>query len=191
MTTESKLSTVLLLMLMGIVILLMVAIMGLFVRMNRLQQAVLEALTVPRTGAIEQEMGLEVGAEAPDFTLADAGGVPVALRDYAGRRVLLVFAAPRCPACVTMYPHLRVFSERREDVQVVMVSRGSAEENRRLVEEQGLGFPVLVWEEGMAQEYRVPGTPFFYVVDERGVIANKGFANTQEQLEALVEGGAE
>ncbi len=48
MTTESKLPTVLLLMLTGIVLLLMVAIIGLFVRMNQLQEAVLAAPPVVR-----------------------------------------------------------------------------------------------------------------------------------------------
>lgn len=190
MTTESKLPTVLLLMLMGIVILLMAAIISLFIRMNQLQQAVLEALTVPQVGAVEQEMGLEIGVEAPDFSLSDTDGSAVSLRDFAGRRVLLVFASLQCPACVAMYPHVRAFSERREDVQVVMISRGSVEGNRQLAEEQGFDFPVLTWDDGVIRAYEVPGTPFCYVIEE-GVVVNKGFANTQEQLEALVEGSAE
>lgn len=72
-----------------------------------------------------------------------------------------------------------------------MVSRGSAEENRRMAEGQGFDFPVLVWDDAVAREYAVPGMPFFYVLDEEGVIVNKGFGNTQGQLEALVQGGAE
>ena len=191
MTTESKLPTVLLLMLTGIVLLLMAAIIGLFVRMNQLQQAVLEALTVPRTGAMEQEMGLEVGTEAPDFSLTTPEGAVVSLHDFLGQKVLLVFASPHCPACVATYPHLKAFSAGRGDVRVVMVSRGTAEENRALVEEQGFAFPVLTWEDGVAQAYEVPGTPFCYVVDDAGVIAGKGFANTREQLEALVGSRAE
>ncbi len=98
---------------------------------------------------------------------------------------------PKCPACVAMYPRIQAFSVGRGDLQVVMVSRGTAEENRRLVAEQGFAFPVLVWEDEVARAYKVPGTPFFYVVDGDGVIVNKGFANTREQLDALVEGGAE
>ncbi|MEA3338426.1 MAG: hypothetical protein U9R15_00525 [Chloroflexota bacterium] len=42
-----------------------------------------------------------------------------------------------------------------------------------------------------ARDYQAPGTPFFYVIDGDGVIAKAGFAGTLEQLEALVEGGAE
>lgn len=39
----------------------------------------------------------------------------------------------------------------------------------------------------MARDYRLPGVPFFYVIDEEGIVANGGFANTLRQLEALVQ----
>lgn len=35
--------------------------------------------------------GIEVGAEAPDFTLPDAAGGDVSLADYSGQPVLLYF----------------------------------------------------------------------------------------------------
>jgi len=53
MTTESKLPTVLLLMLTGIVLLLMAAIIGLFVRMNQLQETVLAAQLVVRVSGAD------------------------------------------------------------------------------------------------------------------------------------------
>lgn len=182
---------VLLLLLMGVVILLMVAIIGLFIRMSQLQREVLVALGPLEAGAIGQEIGLEVGTQAPDFTLYDTAGQMVSLDDFAGQRVLLAFSSTHCRACTEMHPHLKAFSESREDVQVVMVSRGSGEENRQLVEDQGFAFPVVAWEDAVAREYESPGTPFFYVIDGEGVITNAYFANTLEQLEALVEGGGE
>jgi len=54
-----------------------------------------------------------------------------------------------------------------------------------------LSFPILMREDGEAREYQVQGTPFFYVIDGEGVIANAGFANTLEQLEVLAVGGKE
>jgi hypothetical protein len=41
------------------------------------------------------------------------------------------------------------------------------------------------------EDYQVPGTPFFYVIDGKGIIANAGFANTLKQLETLVKGSGE
>ena len=122
MSNDSKLPTVLLLMLMGIVILLMVAIVGLFIHMNQLQHEVLVALS---GGMTEQEVGLEIGIQAPSFTLPDTTGSMVSLEDFAGQRVLLGFSSTHCPACARMYPHLRALGESRDDVQVVMISQGS------------------------------------------------------------------
>lgn len=34
--------------------------------------------------------------------------------------------------------------------------------------------------------YRVPGTPYFYVLDGEGVILRSGFAVREEEIEALV-----
>ncbi len=175
---------VLLLMLMGVVILLMVAIVGLFIRMNQLQREVLAALAPLQ--AMRGPQGLEIGTEAPAFTLPDAAGQMVALGDFAGQKVLLVFSSMKCPACTEVWPHLKTCGERVGDVQVVMISHGTVEENRQLMEEQGFDFPVLTWDDGVFEDYQVPGTPFFYVIDGEGVIANAGFAGTLEQLEALV-----
>ncbi|MEA3338429.1 MAG: hypothetical protein U9R15_00540 [Chloroflexota bacterium] len=66
-----------------------------------------------------------------------------------------------------------------------MISHGTVEENRQLMEEQGFDFLILTWDDGVFKDYQVPGTPFFYVIDGEGVIANAGFAGTLEQLEAL------
>lgn len=91
-----------------------------------------------------------------------------------------------CPACQQTYPHLKAFSEARRDIQVVMISRGTAVENQRMVTEQGFTFPVLVWDDAVAQQYQAPGTPFFVVVDEQGIVVAADVANTQDALNRLV-----
>ena len=173
-----------LLMLMGVVILLMAAIVGLFIHMNQLRGEVLTALEPLR--AMRGPQGLDIGTQAPAFTLTATAGQKVSLNDFAGQWVLLVFSSTQCPACTEMWPHLKTFSEREEGIQTVMISHGTADENRQLVEEQGFDFPVLAWDDAVVREYQIPGTPFFYVIDQEGMIANAGFANTPEQLEALV-----
>src|SRR5438094_877992 len=45
---------------------------------------------------------LPIGAEAPDFELADLSGKKSRLSEYRGRRVLLVFFNPRCVFCEQM-----------------------------------------------------------------------------------------
>ncbi len=175
----------LLLMLMTTIILLMIAIAGLFLRMNQLQGQVLAALSGGPGSVSAQELGLPAGTIAPDFTLPDLTGKPVALTNFTGKTVLLVFSSITCPACQRTYPQLKAFSAARPDIQVVMISRGTTAENQQMVAEQGFGFPVLAWEDTVAQRYEVPGTPFFVVVDRQGVIAASGFANTETELAQL------
>lgn len=180
---ESK-TDVLILMLMGIVILLMVAIIGLFIRMNQLQSQVLIALGPLQAMRVPE--GLEIGTKAPDFSLPDVEGQTVSLNDLAGKKVLLGFSSIHCPACKEVYPDLRAFSEQSRDVQVVMICEGPAEGVQQLANEEGFGFPVLMWEDSVARDYFVPGVPFFYMIDDEGEVINKGFANSLEQLKEIV-----
>lgn len=182
--TQSR-TEALILMLMAIVILLMVAIGGLFFRMTQLQSRVLLALSAPQA-VPPPDMGLTMGTPATDFDLVATDGQTASLSDWAGQPVLLMFSSTDCPACKQMYPYLKAFSESHPEVQTVVVSRGTAEENRQLVEENGFEFPVLGWEDAVAEQYQVPGTPFAYIIDGTGTVAHKGLASSAEELDRLV-----
>src|SRR5438105_4537367 len=51
--------------------------------------------------------GLSAGTPAPSFRLPDLNGGHVALDDYRGRRVLLVFSDPNCGPCDQLAPQLQ------------------------------------------------------------------------------------
>lgn len=167
----------LLLMLIGIDILLIIAVSGLFIRVNMLQRS----LSIQPA-----QNGLKVSAKAPSFTLEDTTGKSVSLSDFAGENVLLVFSSVTCSYCAEMYPWLKEFSERHGDMKIIMISNGSVEDNQRLVETQGFAFPVLIHAGSVAEDYLVPGTPFFYVIDGNGIITAVGYAGSLSQLEELV-----
>ncbi|MBC7227178.1 MAG: redoxin domain-containing protein [Thermoflexales bacterium] len=172
----------LILMLLGIVILLMIANLGLFVRMNQLQSRVIQALE-----PFQRPMGLNVGTRAPLFTLSDTTGQSVSLQDFAGRQVLLAFTATTCPACPQIYPILKDFQELHPDIAVLLISRGSQEDNATIVRKEGLTFPVLNGQDELVREYQVPAFPFFYLLDRQGNIASRGIALSLEQLENLTK----
>ncbi len=174
----------LILMLMGVVILLMVANLALFVRMNQLQSRVIQALE-----PFQRPMGLEVGTRAPLFTLSDTEGRSFSLQDFSKRRVLLAFTSTMCPACEQIYPSLKDFQELHPDIVVLMISRGSQEDNQTLVRREGIAFPVLNGQDEVIRKYQVPAFPFFYLIDEQGNIASRGIALSLEQLENLIKAG--
>jgi peroxiredoxin len=135
--------------------------------------------------------GIPVGSRAPSFDLPDLHGHKVSLDDYRGRAVLVVFSDPDCGPCDAVAPDLaRFHREHRENgLDVLMVSRGEREENRRKAAEHGIEFPVVVqrgWR--LSKKYGIFATPIAFLVDERGVIARDVARGGPEILRLAHEG---
>jgi peroxiredoxin len=116
--------------------------------------------------------GLKAGTPAPDFRLPRLDGGEWSPEEARGRRLLLVFSDPGCGPCERLAPYLEQLHRQRPDLQVVLVSRGDVEANRRKVEQLGLTFPVVLqksWE--VSRLYAMFATPIAYLIDEQGVIA--------------------
>jgi len=117
--------------------------------------------------------GLAAGTPAPDFELPDLQGKLWSLRDFSGKRVLLVFAAPDCVPCDELAPDLVDLHDRkRADLEIVMIVRGDLEENLAKASAHGFRFPVLVqkgWQ--VSKRYARFATPVAYVIDGQGLLA--------------------
>jgi peroxiredoxin len=123
----------------------------------------------------EGEQGLALGTVAPEFTLQDLDGQPRSLVEYRGRKVLLAFFGPRCGYCHDLLPELaKVPLEVADDRPTpLIVSSGSAEENRELFAQHGVSVPILLQKElEVASKYDALGTPMGYLIDEEGKIAS-------------------
>jgi methylamine dehydrogenase accessory protein MauD len=148
----------------------------------RLEQ--LEATTPRRLG----RDGLKPGKRAPDFTLPSADGKEVALHDFAGRKVLLVFTQSGCSPCQKIVPELNRLGKSGES-QVVVVNNGDAEATRKWSAEVGARFPVLAQEKfSISKKYEVFATPFAFLIDEKGVIASKGIINNRQHIRYVLSG---
>jgi peroxiredoxin len=139
---------------------------------------------------IERE-GLPAGTPAPSFRLRDLDGQEISLEQYRGRRVLLVFSDPECGPCDAVAADLARFDRERraDDVDLLMVSRGDPDENRRKAIERGMEFPVLIqpgWR--VSKQYGIFATPVAFLVDERGLIARDVARGGPEILRLAVEG---
>jgi peroxiredoxin len=123
--------------------------------------------------------GLKAGTPAPPFRLPRPDGGELALEEFRGRRLLLVFSDPDCGPCAELAPDLEQF-HRGSDVPVLMISRRDAESNRGKVAALGLTFPVVLqrhWEISML--YGMFATPIAYLIDEQGVVATDVRAGVQ------------
>jgi peroxiredoxin len=135
--------------------------------------------------------GIPAGSHAPLFDLPDLHGRKVSLDDYRGRPVLVVFSDPDCGPCDSVAPDLARFHREHRDngLDVLMVSRGEPEENRRKAAEHGVEFPVVIqrgWR--LSKKYGIFATPIAFLVDERGVIARDVARGGPEILRLAHEG---
>lgn len=89
---------------------------------------------------------LRPGDPAPAFTRPELDGHPIRLRDYRGRKVLLVFFRyATCPFCTIRFVRLTQEAQRYADagVQIVGVFESSADYIREYLYRRGLPFPVI------------------------------------------------
>jgi peroxiredoxin len=116
--------------------------------------------------------GLKAGTLAPAFRLPRLDGGELALEDYRGRRVLLVFSDPECGPCEELAPYLEQFHVQNPDIEVLMISRGEAKTNRKKASALRLTFPIVLqrqWEISLL--YGMFATPIAYLIDEQGTLA--------------------
>ena len=149
---------------------------------------------------------LEVGTKAPDFTLPDQDGNPVALKNFRGQKVVLYFyPKDNTPGCTKQACNFgELLPQFREKGAVVIgVSKDSVASHKKFQEKFGLSFTLLsdtelkviqaygVWQEkknyGKISMGVVRTT---YLIDENGVIVKafgkvKAADNPSQMLGAL------
>jgi peroxiredoxin len=140
-----------------------------------------EVLDGDSTDAGEVALGItapgsvEVGAPAPDFTLATADGTVVALSDFRSKTVVLNFWATWCPPCRAEMPDLQAaFNERAPDDDFVVLGIDLAEPAgavQDFIDEFEITFPIAIdSEQTVAEHYGVRGLPASFFIDTQGIV---------------------
>lgn len=131
-------------------------------------------------------MALTPGTPAPDFTVNDQNGQPVALRDFRGRRVALYFyPKDDTEGCTKQACNLRdnIGDLREKGIVVLGVSIDNEKSHRKFEKKYELTFPLLAdTEHQLVDAYEVWGEKKFmgrtymgtfrvtFLINEEGVI---------------------
>lgn len=127
---------------------------------------------------VPEKSGLQVGDQAPEFTLVDEQGAEVKLSDFRGQTVLLNFWATWCPPCIWEMPSLEHLYQvlKSDDFTVLAVSidEGGWKAIKSFQKEVSVTFPILLDTTGRAAEsYGSYQLPESYLIDGKGVILKK------------------
>lgn len=131
------------------------------------------ALALLVLGACSKGNAVEIGANAPDFSLSDTNGKTVNLSEFKGKVVILDFFASWCPPCKQEIPDF-IELERTyggKDFSVIGVALVSADEAGEFAGKMGINYPVLV-DDGKVSELYGPirSIPTTFIIDKSGRI---------------------
>jgi peroxiredoxin Q/BCP len=126
-------------------------------------------------------MAIKVGDKAPDFTLNSATGEKVSLKDFYGKKSVVLYFYPKddTPGCTAESCAFRdsyeVFKE--AGAEVIGVSGDSQQSHQQFASKYNLPFILLSDSDNkLRQLYGVPATLFIlpgrvtYVIDKQGVV---------------------
>ena len=124
---------------------------------------------------------VKVGDRAPDFSLPNQSGNVVSLRDFIGKKIIVLYFYPKdfsrgCTAEACAFrDSYEVFKD--EGAEVIGVSSQSVDSHRRFALANMLPFILLSDEEGKVRKlYGVPSTlgllpgRVTYIIDKKGIV---------------------
>jgi peroxiredoxin len=125
---------------------------------------------------------LKNGTRAPHFELSSPDGKTRALEELVGDKRVVVFFDPQCGFCQSMAPEI---GQLDDPSRLVLISRGTADQQREMKREHGWGCEVLLDPSGqVAQAYQTIATPTGYVIDGSGCIASSLLVGAEAILDA-------
>ena len=133
---------------------------------------------------------LEVGMQAPDFTLADQDGNMVSLSDFAGKRVVLYFyPKDNTPGCTRQAcAFARTYEDYRNlDVPVIGISKDSVASHLKFAQKYELPFVLLADPDLQAiQAYDVWKEKKLYGKVSMGVVRTTYVIDAQGNIEKVM-----
>jgi len=153
--------------------------------------ALLAAAPFPAT-ALAQDLGIDVGAQAPVVTVQSLDGKPVDLGKYIGKTPMLIeFWATWCPNCRELMPALldaeKKYGKKVKFVALAVAINQSPERVRRYLAAHPMPHDFYYDVDGKAAgAFDAPATSYVVVLDKNGRVVYTGLGGTQN-LEAAIK----
>ena len=135
-------------------------------------------------------MALQIGDPAPDFTLPDQDGQPVALKDLRGQRVVIYFyPKDDTPGCTKEACNFRDQwdSFKSHDIKVLGISKDNAKSHAKFIDKYTLPFTLLSDSEPcpVAASYESYGLKKFMGREYMGMMRHTFVIDAEGKLEKI------
>lgn len=164
-----------------------------------LKQLALVLLLLSTTNILAQEIGLNRGDIAPNFSIEDPNGTFIELSDYRGKVIFIDFWASWCGPCrrenpniVSVYNKFHQASfKSAEGFDIISISLDGLKDRRgnpkqenpkedwlKAIEADGLIWKTHLselqgWSSKVAKDYHINSIPSNFLIDENGIIIAK------------------
>lgn len=143
-----------------------------------------------------QKRKIKVGDHAPDFTLSDQNGDMIALKDFIGKKVIILYFYPKdnSPGCTTQACTFRDEFETFKDhnAEIIGISSDTVVSHKEFQIRYSLPFTLLSDKKGKVRKQfgvssslgLIPGR-VTYIIDKRGIVRH--IFNSQVRVKAHVD----
>jgi len=124
------------------------------------------------------QVSIESGTSAPDFTFPGLDGKMIRLSDYKGKVVLVNIWATWCPPCVDEMPSMeklyQKFKGENFEILAVSIDEPGLKAVAPFMKKSKLTFPALIDSEGTIKTvYGITGIPESFIIDKQGILIKK------------------
>jgi peroxiredoxin len=121
---------------------------------------------------------INIGQQAPDFSIKDENGQPVKLSDFRGKLVFLNFWATWCEPCIEEMPAMETITNAFKDKKFQMLTISvdlDWSDVKKFYKEYNLTMPVLLdpGQQVAKGLYKVTGYPETFLIDANGSVVKR------------------
>jgi peroxiredoxin len=128
---------------------------------------------------------LKNGTKVPDWELTSIDNRTISLSHYLGKPLLLEFSEVGCIPCSLSIPILDSLAKENKNINVVSIYPvNSMKVIKDFTAKEKIGYEVLCGTKAIANDYHVQGYPYFFLIDEKGILRYimKGFSDDLKNI---------
>lgn len=134
---------------------------------------------------------LQVGVQAPTFTVTLLNGKTSSISDYQGKGLLMIFMSSWCPCSNESIPIINAAYQRHQGDNIEFLIVGIQEARSKFenfVKKQGIVFPATYdGDKLVSRPYGINAPPTMVFIDKEGKVKRVFFGNIKDKKKAFVQ----